>query len=78
MPHGRALTEAADVCRKANMCDAPDGLQRGIHLEHLADRDDALGSVGAFTFLIEPTKLVIVQAARGHNKCAGVSAAMGC
>ena len=77
---GRAheVTKAADACRKANTCDAPDGLQRGIHLEHLDDRDDALGSVGALAVFVEPTKLVIVQAASKGQKQASVSNAMGC
>ena len=77
-----ALLWAADTYRKAGMCGTPDGLQRGIHLEHLADRDDALGSVGALdrvsTPVVEPTKRVGVQAASTGQKQASVSTAMGC
>ena len=61
------------------MCDTPDGLQRGIHLEHLADRDDALGSVGALAVRVaDPTKRIVVQAASTGQKQASVSTAMGC
>ena len=56
---------------------APDGLQRSIHLEHLDNRDDALGRVGAVAPKVEPTELVIAHAARGHKR-ASVSTAMGC
>ena len=78
MSKKRALTVAADAYQKANTCDAPDGLQRGIRLEHLADRDNALGSVGAVAKHVEPTKLVIAHAASKGHKCASVSAALGC
>ena len=78
MSRNRALTRAADVCQKANMCDTPDGLQRRIYLEHLADRDDALGRVGAVAPKVKPTELVIAHAASKGHKCASVSAAMGC
>ena len=74
----RALSAAADTYQKASMCDAPDGLQRSIHLEHLADRDDALGSVGALAESGEPTKLVTAQAASKGHKRESVSTAMGC
>ena len=74
---GSEVTRAADTYQKASMRGTPDGLQRGIHLQHLDDRDDALGSVGAFAPKVEPTELVIAHAARGHKR-ASVSTAMGC
>ena len=57
----------AVIKRRARV--APHGLQRPIHLEHLADCDDALGSVGAPEITIfaaaaipvEATELVVVQ-----------------
>ena len=49
---------------------ALDGLQRLIHLEHLRDRRDAIGSVGAFAICIDPTELVSAQtaSAKGMSK----------
>ena len=74
----RALTVAADTYQKPSMCDAPDGLQRGIHLEHVDDRDDALGSVGARAISVDPTKCVVIQAASKGHKRKSVSTVMGC
>ena len=71
--------KAADTYQKASMRGTPDGLQRGIHLEHLDDRDDALGSVGALAPIrTDPTELIIPQAASKGQKQASVSNAMGC
>ena len=65
--------------RRRARASTPDGLQRGIHLEHLADRDDALRSVGAHSSMsVDPTERVGVQAASMGQKQASVSTAMGC
>ena len=72
------MSVAADTYQKANTCDAPDGLQRSIHLQHLDEGDDALGSVGAIAHKIEPTELVVYQAASKGHKRENVSTAMGC
>ena len=78
MSKQRVLLMAADAYQKANTCDAPDGLQRGIHLEHLDDRDDALGSVGAVASRrVDPTELALPQAVSKGHKCESVSTAMG-
>ena len=62
--------------QKASTRGAPDRLQSSVHLEHLADRTDALSSVGAFAKLVKPAELVAGQAvSKGANKTQALSAA---
>ena len=56
----KGLSMAADGCQIGQVwTGALDGLQRGIHFEHLADRDDALGSVVAIAVFVDSTEGVI-------------------
>ena len=65
--------KAADTYQKTNTCDALDGLQRSIHLQHLDDRDDALGNPS-----VDPTERIAAHAAsKGHER-ENLSTAMGC
>ena len=59
------------LCEKASASCTPDALQRRVHLEHLGDGDDALGSVGAFAEHVQSAELVVVQAAekRKSERC---------
>ena len=69
-------SKAADGCQIGQVwTGALDGLQRGIHFEHLADRDDALGSVGATASPVDPAERVAVQPERqGLSKTQAPSA----
>ena len=51
--------------------------QGAVHFEHVADGDDALGSVGALAKRIESAELVVVQTERqGLSKTQAPSAAI--
>ena len=53
-----------------------DGLQRAVHFEHLADGDDALGSVLALSIFTDPTEPVIAQAeSKGMSRTQALSGA---
>ena len=70
------LSAAADTLSESEHMGAPDGLQGGIHLEHLGDCDNAYSSIGASAHRVEPTELVAVQAAsEGADRQQALSAA---